>query len=144
WNYYDKFMLGMAFTNEMYNAYPFQYNFAPMYSFARKQLNGTGHISYRLIKKTPEKIRAWLKLRGGIFGVTTSSPYNRAYYVSPEIYFQQFRQKTNQPYEKKFLSIRYTHTGLENSVYKYTRVNDSTGRVYSLNENGSELMNYLT
>src|SRR5690606_1266000 len=51
---------------------------------------------------------------------------------------------TNQPYEKKFLSIRYTHTGLENSVYKYTRVNDSTGRVYSLNENGSEFMNYLT
>jgi len=46
WNEHNKFMFGLHFHNTPLPSRSFEYSFTPMYSFATKNLNGFGRISY--------------------------------------------------------------------------------------------------
>ncbi|MGB0932993.1 MAG: M1 family metallopeptidase [Lishizhenia sp.] len=50
-NEYDKFMLGLSFHNFHVSGNKLQYLLAPMYSFGRKMVSGTGEIFYTLLPK---------------------------------------------------------------------------------------------
>ncbi len=50
-NKYDKFMLGLSFHNFHVSGNKLQYFLAPMYSFGRKMVSGTGELFYTLLPK---------------------------------------------------------------------------------------------
>lgn len=50
-NEYDKFMLGLSFHNFNVSSNKLQYLIAPMYSFGRKMVSGTGEIFYTILPK---------------------------------------------------------------------------------------------
>ncbi|MBP6623612.1 MAG: M1 family metallopeptidase [Chitinophagaceae bacterium] len=51
YNYYDKTMLGLSLHNLQIPNLPFQFAFAPMYSFGTKQFTGTGFMAYSIFPK---------------------------------------------------------------------------------------------
>ena len=52
WNKYDQFVPGMLVYNSSFPSRKFEFEFAPMFSFETKELDGLGNLSYHLYPKT--------------------------------------------------------------------------------------------
>jgi len=71
WNYYDKFMPGMAIYNHLVFERKFEYLIAPVYSINNKALNGIAEFSYNI--HPDNKIS---KMSFGYLGKTYSQSFN--------------------------------------------------------------------
>jgi len=62
YNIYDKAMLGLGIYNATIPSKRFEFSLAPLYSFARNELNGLGNIKFNLFPKTTLLKRVTLDL----------------------------------------------------------------------------------
>ncbi len=62
YNVYDEFMLGLGLYNITLPEKPFEFSFAPLYSFSRKEINGIGNVKYHLYPEADALRRITLDL----------------------------------------------------------------------------------
>lgn len=113
YNNNDQFMLGVAVHNLGVPFRKFQYFVAPMYSFGRNFVSGTGEFSYTFLPKSFIKLtRVGVSLRS--FKNENSRKDNDSYYAAamPYIYFK-FGERKN--------DIPFTENMLIQTIYNYTK-----------------------
>lgn len=118
YNNNDLFMIGLAAHNYGVPFRKFQYLVAPMYSFGRKNVSGTGEFSYTFLPKTFFKLtRVGVSLRS--FKNEDSREGNKSYYAAamPYFYMKFGERKKNIPFSESMLI---------QGIYNYQRLDPAS------------------
>ncbi|MBE9467218.1 MAG: M1 family metallopeptidase [Bacteroidetes bacterium] len=96
WNNYDKFMLGVLFTNSILPKQKFDYIINPFYSFEKNNIAGTGQLSYTIFTNSSfiKNITIGSSITQYSFGNESDADYQR-YEAKAKINFRKANPRSS-------------------------------------------------
>lgn len=143
WNNYNKWMIGLAFYNNLLPEKRFEFEIMPMYSYTTQDLTGYGHIAYTIFPN------------GNVFQKISigGTAIRYAYSNDPfDMNFNKLAPELNIEFKKKKLRSPFTHTLRYRNItilkddynYDLTLDNSSGNTVSYLSKRTNENYNDVT
>ena len=132
WNNYDRWMVGLALYNTLFETKTFEYQLLPLYSFTQKDISGAGSIHLNLF---PED----LFIRQFDIGLQVKSfhyddfRFDQEYFkIEPSVKFH-LRQRDLREKKKSIIELRHVNIKKDDVVFE-NDVFDLTSTSYYINE----------
>lgn len=126
WNNYNKWMLGMAFYNNLLPRKHFEFELMPMYSYSTNDFAGYGHLNYSVYPKGPILQELAFGFTGTRYAFE-NAPFDMNFSkLAPEINFVFKKKYPRSPVTHR---LRYRHITLLEDSYEANYAFDPT--IYS-------------
>lgn len=128
WNNYNKWMLGLAFYNNLLPQKKFEFELMPLYSYTTNDFAGYGHAAFNIFPKG----NVFQKISIGATATRyayTNAPFDLNFNkISPELYLEFKKKKLRSPFKH---SLRYRNVNILRDDYSIHLQLDSTQTLYT-------------